>query len=211
MSHKEPTRWYDRIAWLYDPFILGSYNRARRATIRQSRLEPGQTVLDVACGTGENFRFILAELGPSGFLIGTDFSSGMLAQASRKIEKNAWQNVRLLPADARVLSRQMLRETLAMPDLQVDRIICTLGLTVVPEWQTVFASTWDILKPNGRYAIMDWYIAQSSLFTRLVNSIAASDISRRWWEPLEQQAVAFERETMVRGIWHIVSGSKPVA
>ncbi len=69
--------------------------------------------------------------------------------------------------------------------------------------------TWTILETNGRYAIMDWYIAKQSLFTWFVNRIAASDISRRWWESLEQQAADFERETLFRGIWHIVSGTKP--
>ena len=102
----------------------------------------------------------------------------------------------------------MIQESLGLPDLRVERVLCTLGLSVVPEWEKVFARTWEILETNGRYAIMDWYIAKLSLFTRFVNRIAASDISRRWWEPLEQQAADFERETLFRGIWHIVSGTK---
>ena len=53
----DPIRWYDRIAPLYDPIILSSYNRAREATAGQLRPEQGQTVLDVACGTGEFVTF----------------------------------------------------------------------------------------------------------------------------------------------------------
>ncbi len=208
MTKEDPTRWYDRIARWYDLFILGSYSRARTATVRQLRPEPGQTVLDVACGTGENFRFILEQIGPTGTLIGTDYSEGMLAQARRKIEKNGWQNVHLLRADARTLSREMLAEAAAVPELRVERVICTLGLTVVPEWEKVFARTWEILAENGRYAIMDWYTPRRNIFTRFVNHLAASDISRRWWEPLQQQAVEFEREEMMRGLWLIVSGTK---
>ena len=212
MTKEDPTRWYDRIARWYDLFVLGSYNRARAATVRQLRLEPGQTVLDVACGTGENFRFVLEKIGPTGTLIGADYSEGMLAQARRKIEKNGWQNVHLLRADARALSREMLAEAAAVPELRVERVICTLGLTVVPEWEKVFARTWEILAENGRYAIMDWYTPRRNIFTRFVNRLAASDISRRWWEPLQQQAVEFEREEMMGGLWLIVSGTKlPVA
>ncbi len=208
-TKEDPTRWYDRIARLYDPLILGSYNQARQRTIRQLHLEAGQTVLDVACGTGENFRFILEQIGPSGTLIGTDYSEGMLAQAQHKIDKNGWQNVHLLPADARTLSPEMLAEAVSMPQLHVDRVLCTLGLSVVPEWEKVFARTWEILEVNGRYAIMDWYTPRKNLFTGFVNRMAASDISRRWWEPLEQTAVKFEREEMKRGWWLIVSGEKP--
>ena len=101
---KDPARWYDRIAPLYDYAFIGEGTRARKVTIRQLRLEPGQTVLDLACGTGRNFKYIVKAIGPSGMLIGTDYSEGMLAQARRKIEKSQWSNVQLLHADARTLS-----------------------------------------------------------------------------------------------------------
>ena len=67
MTPDDPIRWYDRIAPLYDPIILGSYNRAREAT-----------VLDVACGTGENFHNILEKIGNTGLVTGTDYSKGIL-------------------------------------------------------------------------------------------------------------------------------------
>lgn len=208
MTKEDPTRWYDRIAPLYDPFLLGSYKRARRRTMQQLRLEPGQTVLDLACGTGENFRFILEGIGPTGTLIGTDFSEGMLAQARRKVEKNGWQNVHLLHADARTLSLAMLRQASGQPDLHLDRVVCTLGFSVMPEWEEVFARSWAMLAVNGRYAIMDWYTPRKNIFIRLVNRIAASDVSRKWWEPLAETAVEFEQEKMVGGLWRIVSGTK---
>jgi len=208
MAQKNPARWYNIIAPLYDPFILGSYNRARRRTMRHLRLEPGQTVLDVDCGTGQNFRFILEAIGPTGTLIGTDFSEGMLAQARRKVARNGWQNVYLLHADARTLSLEMLREASGQTDFRLERVVCTLGFSVVPDWEGVFGRTWGILAENGRYAIMDWYTPRRNFFTRFVNRIAASDISRKWWEPLAQAAVEFEQETMFGGLWRIVSGTK---
>ncbi|HBY96260.1 MAG TPA: hypothetical protein DEP84_20285 [Chloroflexi bacterium] len=208
---KNPTRWYNLIAPLYDLAVTGVYTRARRATARQLRLEAGQTVLDVACGTGENFRYILAEIGPAGTLIGTDYSEGMLGQARRKVERNRWSNVRLMHADARTLSLASLRSELSLPDLRVDRVVCTLGFSVIPEWKTVFERTWDLLAPGGRYAILDWYSPDRTLFTRFANRIAAGDIHRRWWEPLEQRALEFERERMFRGMVFMVAGSKPVS
>lgn len=206
---KNPTRWYDLVAPLYDLAIRGVYTRPRRATSQQLRLEAGQAVLDVACGTGENFKHILEGIGSAGMLIGTDYSEGMLAQAARKIERNSWPNVRLLRADARTLSLSGLRSELALPDLRVDRVVCTLGFSVIPDWETAFGRTWDLLAPGGRYAIMDWYAPRRTLFTRFANLIAAGDIHRPWWEALEQRALEFECERMFRGLVFVVSGSKP--
>lgn len=208
MKTKDPTRWYDLIAPLYDIVIIGVYTRARKATTRQLRLKQGQTVLDVACGTGENFKYLVEAIGPSGTLIGTDYSEGMLAQARRKIERNKWANVRLLPADARTLSLDPARSALSLPDLRFDRIICTLGLSVVPDWETVFERTWEMLAPGGRYAIMDWYSPKQTLFTKFLNRIAAAESDRRWWEPMEARAADFERESLFRGMLFVVSGTK---
>ncbi|MFQ5858111.1 MAG: class I SAM-dependent methyltransferase [Anaerolineae bacterium] len=207
MATNDPTRWYDLIAPLYDLAITGVYTRARKATVRQLRLAPGQTVLDVACGTGENFRYLGEAIGPSGTLIGTDYSEGMLAQARRKIERNRWANVRLLRADARTLSLDTIRSALSLPDLRFHRIVCTLGFSVVPDWETVFERTWEILEPGGRYAIMDWYSPRQTLFTKFLSLIAAGEINRRWWEPLEQRAEDFERESMFRGLLFVMSGT----
>ncbi len=54
----------------------------------------------MACGTGENFRHIVSQIGPSGTLIGTEYSESMLAQARRKIGRRGWENTRL-PHDDR--------------------------------------------------------------------------------------------------------------
>ena len=72
--------WYDFISPLYDIGATGS-GRPRREAVAQLRLEPGNTVLDIACGTGLNFPFIEAGIGPEGLLIGLDYSTGMLAKA----------------------------------------------------------------------------------------------------------------------------------
>ncbi len=69
MRPADPARWYDRIALVYDPFVLGVYTRARKRTLQQLALERGNTVLDLACGTGANFRFIVPQIGSEGRLM----------------------------------------------------------------------------------------------------------------------------------------------
>lgn len=205
---ENPTRWYDRIAFLYDPFILGAYNRARRVTAKHLRLEPGLRVLDLACGTGENFRYLLPEIGSSGTLVGADYSQGMLDQARRKVSRAGWENVHLLHADAQTITLNQIVAATGIPPQPFDRLLITLGLTVIPDWEAAFARAWELLKPGGRIAIMDWHVQKRAWWTPIVDVIAASDIQRRWWEPLEARVPDFQRERFFPGTIFVVSGSK---
>ncbi len=205
---ENPSRWYDRIAFLYDPFILGAYNRARKAAAQHLQLAPGQRVLDLACGTGENFRYLLPHIGPSGLLVGADYSRGMLAQAQRKVSRAGWNNVYLLHTDAQTITLQEISTATGLPAQPFDRVLITLGLTVIPDWQTAFERAWEMLKPGGRMALMDWYVPKRTWWTPLVDTIAASDITRRWWEPLEARAQDFQRQRFFPGTVYVASGTK---
>ena len=104
-------------------------------------------MLDVACGTGLNFPLLRGNIGPDGLLVGLDFSSGMLAKARRKVERAGWQNVQLIQADARTVSAEFLSKH-DVP--AVDRVLCTLGLSVVPDWERdVSRMSWAPLKEEA--------------------------------------------------------------
>lgn len=64
------------------------------------KLNPGETVLDVGCGTGLNFTFIQQAIGPSGRLIGIELTPAMLAKARQKVAEAGWQNVELIDSSA---------------------------------------------------------------------------------------------------------------
>jgi ubiquinone/menaquinone biosynthesis C-methylase UbiE len=83
---------YDRHMW----FARGTHREA----VARLELEPGQVVVDVACGTGLNFGQILERIGPSGRLIGVDLSPEMLAIARAKVDAAGWDNVTLVEAAA---------------------------------------------------------------------------------------------------------------
>lgn len=80
-------RNYDSAASYYDVAtnlifhrLLGLY-RWRRKLIAKLELSPGSTVLDVGCGTGNDFPLIEQAIGSSGRIIGVDYSGRMLERA----------------------------------------------------------------------------------------------------------------------------------
>ena len=198
--------WYDLIAPLYDMGATGS-GGPRRHAVDGLLLRPGDVVLDIACGTGLNFPLVRDEIGPDGLLVGLDFSSGMLARARRKVERAGWQNVHLIQADARTVSADLLSEHGGVP--AVDKVLCTLGLSVVPDWAEVFRRSWALLTPEGRYAIMDWYVGGRNPFWWFLNSISQGDVSRMSWAPLEQYAQDYAFRTFILGNVFVASGGKP--
>jgi len=198
--------WYDFISPIYDLGATGS-GRPRRAAIEQLRAEPGDVVLDLACGTGLNFPQIEGAIGPTGLLIGLDYSRGMLARAQTKVVREGWQNTRLIHADARALSRTLLVERVGVD--QVDRVLCTLGLSVIPDWEQALANSWALLKPGGRCSIMDWHVTQRNLFAWFLNSISQGDVSRATWTLLRDHAEDYARRTFIGGNVFVAAGKKP--
>ena len=68
--------------------------------VELSQLQKGQTVLDVATGTGIVAIAAAHILGTEGKVVGVDISPGMLSQARRKIEAAGLQNIEVIEADA---------------------------------------------------------------------------------------------------------------
>jgi len=90
-------------------------------------------------------------------LIGIDYSDGMLERAPRRIARGGWQNVHLVHADAATLTLADIAAAIGKRDLSIDRAICILGLSVIPEWEAAFHATFGLLRPGGRYVVMDCY------------------------------------------------------
>ena len=74
--------------------------RFREEAIGRLQLAPGQTVLDMGCGTGLSFELIQEQIGSQGRIIGAELSPDMLARARQKVTAHGWQNVTLIEAAA---------------------------------------------------------------------------------------------------------------
>ncbi len=204
--------WYDLFSRFYDASVEKYYPEARAAAAEALKLEPGHTVVDLPCGTGQSFDGLAPRL-EDGNLIGLDASEGMLARARERVAANGWSNVVLAPADVRRLDVDTLARA-AGKELAVDRVHVFLGLTAFPDWEVAFDRIWGVLRPGGRCVVVDVHAAQPGLQGRMVNLVARADIRRRCWEPLEAAAESFDRVPLDSrpehgGQLYLATGTKP--
>ncbi|MET0865969.1 MAG: methyltransferase domain-containing protein [Nakamurella sp.] len=73
-----------------------TFQHWREMLIRQLAAQPGDTVLDVGCGTGLCLPGVQQKVGPSGTIVGIDASQDMLDIAAKRVAENGWGNVQLV-------------------------------------------------------------------------------------------------------------------
>src|SRR5437764_2686562 len=98
---------FDRIASLYDRMntvmTAGLHHQWRRRAADMAGLTAGARVLDVATGTGDLAFELAGHVGPTGEVVGVDFSEGMLELAREKALARAASQVRFEVANALAL------------------------------------------------------------------------------------------------------------
>ena len=138
----------------------------------------------------------------------------MLDKAKKKAEKEGWSDAIFFQADARTLSPELLLEH--TQEQKVDRIICALGLSVIPEWEKVLDNLLELLAPNGKIVIVDVFAEKRTFNTWLVEKIAKADLNREIAKALESKTSNFQLEYMpvkpskVGGRLFVASGIKAV-
>lgn len=154
----------------------------RLRAVRALRVRPGDTVVDIACGTGLNFPLIEKAIGPRGRIVGVDLTDAMLARAEQRTARNGWTNVNLVQADAADFD---------FPS-GIDAILSTYALTQVPESAAVIAHGAAALRVGGRWVVLDVKVPGNAprVLTRLgsavVRPFASIDdwLARRPWEAI---------------------------
>jgi ubiquinone/menaquinone biosynthesis C-methylase UbiE len=192
-------RLYERLVPVY---LLGNEGRLRREVINALELRPGQLVLDVGCGTGRNFPFILEQIGPVGSLVGVDYTPAMLAQARIRVDRQGWGNVQLVQADA---SKLDLEE-------KFDAALSTLAMSVIPDYKSALERMRAQLVPGGRIAIADakrsirWYARPFNFVADFLGWGAAADMTRRIWTDVEAQVDDYFYREWFMGFFYVAAG-----
>lgn len=205
-------KWYDFFAHFYDRSLEKLYRESRRRAVELLDLKDGQFVLDVACGSGANFKHIMAS-NHRVTLYGIDYSPGMLRKAQDQIDRNRWEDAHVFQADARTLSQEsVMKKTNTRRTF--DRILCVLGLSVIPQWEVVIDNMIGLLSEDGKLVVVDVHAQRRTFSTWLVELIARADLNRPIGPTLESKLDRFRleylpvKESKVGGKLFVAVGSK---
>lgn len=136
--------FYGRWAALYDPIArhLPRIGRVRRAAADACRLDPGDTVVEMGCGTGANLAYLRERVGPAGRVVGVDVTRPTLSVARERYADDP--AVSLVHADA-------TRPPVAGP---VDAVLGTFvsGMFADPAGAV---HGWCDLAPGGHVVLVD--------------------------------------------------------
>jgi ubiquinone/menaquinone biosynthesis C-methylase UbiE len=208
-TYRKKAKHYDVTSRLYP--APGYPQRSQRLrAVRALGLRAGDTVIDIACGTGLNFPLIEAAVGPGGRIVGVDLTDAMLARAKERIAANGWGNVSLVQADAADYDFPA----------EADAILSTYALTQVPGRAAVIAHGVAALSAGGRLAVLDLkvpggtpqWLAQFG--TALVQRLASADdwIMRRPWEAIgtamREELTDFSWTELCFGTAFLAAGSR---
>jgi demethylmenaquinone methyltransferase/2-methoxy-6-polyprenyl-1,4-benzoquinol methylase len=93
---------YRRVARLPDGLFFFTFP-IRRQAVRRLALAQGGAVLEVGCGSGANFPYLLEAVGPAGQVVGVDLSPEMIAAAQVRARRRGWSRIRLIECAAESL------------------------------------------------------------------------------------------------------------
>jgi len=191
--------------------------RLRADLVDALHLDPGDTAVDVGCGTGATLPYLRDRVGPEGSVLGVDFAPGAVARARDRTEK--WANVAVCRGDATRL-----------PLTDADAVVATFLMGMLPDPAATVRNWLADLDPD-RIALLD--LARSHrllgrtcnpLFRLAVRASAPPGTATHHGESptrvLDRRVAAAHRETLeactdtvhetrVGGFAYLSAGSQP--
>ena len=138
---------WDKAAGYYEEFWQHQLEPAQSLLLEMADLRPGESVLDIACGTGlVSFRAADA-VGEMGSVMGADISDAMVGIARQTAAHRNIRNVDFERMDA---------EQLSIEDESFDVVLCSLGLMYVPDSGRALTEMFRCVKPGGRVLAAVW-------------------------------------------------------
>jgi ubiquinone/menaquinone biosynthesis C-methylase UbiE len=120
--------------------------------IATAGIQPGDRVIDVACGTGVVTGLAATQVGHNGRVVGLDFNAAMLAVA-RSHAPTEGAPIEWLEANA---------QAIPLPDASFDVVLCQHGLQQFPDRMTALREMRRILVDGGRIAMNVWSSIEGS-------------------------------------------------
>ena len=136
---------YDLLVWLV---TRGRQRALREEMLRPARLQTGESVLDVGCGTGNLAIAAKRTVGGSGAVYGVDASPEMTARATKKARR----------AGVEVTFKNAFAQSLPFQDATFDAVLSTVMLHHLPRpaRKELALEIRRVLRPGGRFVVIDF-------------------------------------------------------
>lgn len=201
--YQTTARFYNFALRLYGLIGIGRAYRVR--AIKHLRLQRGDCIVELGCGSGINFPLVIEQIGPEGRLIGVDISPKMLDCARQRIEREGWKNVELVQGD---IGEYIFPE-------EVNGVLATGVFGYLEDHDQVLKAISQAILPGGHFAIMDGKIPDrmpSWLFNSFVwvsrpFGVTRDYFDKRTWESVERYFQETTFESLYGGMLFISSGT----
>ena len=143
---------FDSVASRYDimnDLMSGGLHRIwKHFTVEQAAIRRGQSVLDLAGGTGDLSKAFSRSVGPSGHVVLADINEAMLREGRRRlVDAGIAGNVSIAQVDA---------ENLPFADASFDCISIAFGLRNVTDKDVALRSMCRVLRPGGKLLVLEF-------------------------------------------------------
>lgn len=177
------TKHHDTIRTMFLPLT--------RALIEQARIAPGQSVLDVAGGSGEPSLTIAQAVGPSGFVMCTDAIAEMVAVAEREALARGLKNMQF---------RQCTADSLPFADESFDVAVSRLGIMFFPDPVAAVREMLRVIKPGGRVALAVWGKSELNPYSYVVTNVVSRYVPAAPVAPDAPDAFRFAEPGKLAGV-----------
>jgi SAM-dependent methyltransferase len=207
-KRKDLTPPYGHIARLlrsfpdFDPSFI---RPVRQKAVELLDLKEGDRVLDVGCGLGGSFPYLVSAVGQSGQVVGVEMSPEISMNARRRIEKNGWRNVEVIEAAAQEVHLTGTFDGLLM-----------FAAADVYASEAALENVFPLLNEKARIAAFGAKLSSGHLgrilnpFLRMLFNLSFSTTPRPDYEPWRTLANRVEKlnvEEYFFGLMFLVSGS----
>ncbi len=187
-------------------FMSSFIHPIRQEAVQHLELKPEDRVLDIGCGTGASFPYLIQAVGNSGEVVGVEISPAMAAEARKRVANNGWSNIRVLQESAQTVKLTgrfnglllfAVQEVVTSPSA-LDHLLPYLkdGTRIV-----TFGAK---LLPGCRGMVFNPFF---SLFTRKLLLPTTAPIDDRPWHLLEERVGKMDSEAHADGLMYLAWGT----
>lgn len=135
-------------AQAYEKYLVPTLNRpVAEKVVKLAEPQPGERVLDVACGTGIAVRIVAPYLAPGGSVVGLDFDPAMIAVAHSIVSA---------PKGLKIDWHCASAQDMPFADGTFDIAFCLQGLQYFPDCVAALTEIRRVIKPRGRLIAVVW-------------------------------------------------------